>query len=281
MGNELDGLIRGLSITDYHEDKTAVSASRLKLLWKSPRHFKAGPRPIDPKAGLIGNAFEKLLLEPETFEDEYFILNDIGIKAEIGGARPTSTKAYKEWVQEQLNANEGKTQLSTDDWAMIFEMRNNCLQNDTVQELLTEGEVQTSIFYERNGIRLKTRPDFVRWNAFTLDVKTTGEIPTPANLQRVVWNYRYDVQAMLQVWGCEAIGKPVKRHFWLFVEKNPPYDVAVVAFDLDDMDFTTYQIDEKLELLTTCRESNSFPGVEIHSDNSKGIINLQLPAWAK
>ena len=66
---------------DYHKDTTHISKSGLDLIHQAPAKYYE--RYIDPsplmkekreKALIIGSAFHSLVLEPEKFENEFFVM---------------------------------------------------------------------------------------------------------------------------------------------------------------------------------------------------------------
>ena len=263
--------IQQLPLEEYHQEREHYSASRIKLLWKSPAHFKEGIKPKESYAFKIGNAFEALLLD-DRFNEQFWIFDDSELVAEIGGKRPTATKAYKEALELMMLQNEGKIMLTADEFDLISKMNESAQSNMTIKKLLSRGVLQPSVFYERNGVKLKTRPDFALPGKYTVDIKTISEIKSIHHLNRTIAQYRYDVQAVMQMWGME-----VDTHFWVFTEKEPPYATAVVQFNQDDVDFTEAILCEKLELLKKCLETNEWPGFELYAQNKHGIIQSNLP----
>ena len=106
----------------YYGDQTLVTNSHLKVLMEGgpealESYYKYGSE--DKPAYAFGRAFHCLILEPEEFNNRYYIMDDREICEEIGGARPTTTKKYKAWLEEIQPETEGKEILAIDDFERL------------------------------------------------------------------------------------------------------------------------------------------------------------------
>lgn len=89
-----------------------LSYSALSAFMEGPREFikyKLRQRE-QTEAMQYGAMVHCLTLEPEDFYNRYFVLDDEEKKKEIGGAKPTATKAYKDWVLE-MKVNAGSKEM--------------------------------------------------------------------------------------------------------------------------------------------------------------------------
>ena len=291
----------------------AISRSELWWLDRSPEYFQYRKNtPMEPTAALLfGQVAHKLLLEPDTFGDDFTVAPYVDRR----------TKAGKE-LWESFIADAGEKTIvdaATYDQAtdMIAAARLNPLVND-----LLAGEHEKPLFWTDpdTGVECKCRLD--AWKRddngvpVIVDYKTTNDASYKAFLRDVV-NYGYYFQAAMYSEGaiqngmCPRLikGKPRKRwqkdpetgkrkYFtevpekivmggeegevihprWVFIvqEKNEPYSVNI--FEMD-MDFIIVGYDKFRELIGTyvsC-ESTGFWYGPTGPFNEPQI--LTLPAW--
>src|SRR5574344_1079999 len=80
----------------YHDDKEYISVSGLKKIKVSPAHYKEAEKVEPTEAMIFGSAYHCFILEPERFENEYYIFDDRSIcEALIGDGykSPCATKS--------------------------------------------------------------------------------------------------------------------------------------------------------------------------------------------
>ena len=82
----------------YHADKNFISVSGMKKLKVSPAHFREEEEIKETEALIFGSAYHCFVLEPDRFENEYYIFNDHDICEKLtseGFQKPRATKEYK------------------------------------------------------------------------------------------------------------------------------------------------------------------------------------------
>jgi len=278
----MESIIELVSITnsDYHAEKEHVSASRLKTLKKSPLHF-INYKAMAPRAEFtIGNVFECLILEEDKFTEQFYIFDDRKVCQEIGGKNPRVTNKYRDWKAEALKFAEGREIINFEDYELVRNMLDQFDTNREANRLLSAGTVQPSIFFDYNGVKLKTRPDFVNQSGGVIvDIKTTSA-EGPEGFQKQMANLNYHLQAVMQIEGAKQAGIDVQHYFYLVAEKNAPYCVNLYRLNEETINFAYAELDELTTLLKECQQSNQWPGYEHRADNNHGILNIGLPGWA-
>ncbi|MDR1943437.1 MAG: PD-(D/E)XK nuclease-like domain-containing protein [Synergistaceae bacterium] len=271
------GRYRGISNEEYHKGP-GISSSGLGMIASTPEEYfysLTHPRE-ETRAMAVGSAFHKLVLEPEGFDDEFFVMDDAQVCAEIGGAKPRATSKYKEWLEGFLSANAGKTLLEYGEYEGIKEMAKLIRRRKAFKAISAPGRAEDSFFWRdpELGVLCKCRPDYLRDDNYIIDLKTT-EDASPAGFTRSVENYRYYVQAAFYIQGVEAVtGEPVKGFVFVAVEKKPPYLVACYAADDDMIQAGNEEVRRCLELYEECSRTGVWPG---YPDE---ILPLSRPRWA-
>lgn len=243
----------------YYEDKKFVSNSHLgQILKGGPQTLKAyyerGQK--DTAAFTFGRAAHCLLLEPDAFIGRYYAVDDTEKCLEIGGARPTATKVYKEWIAEIEADNTHRELLSLSDMNTITDMIDKAMGYKQVRELV-ESANKREVIYQKNLMKVpcKIKVDAINTNNFILDYKTSKDPATLFNFGKTMKNYSYDRQGAFyrDVAGVDS--------FWFLVqEKTYPYTVCLAEMSPD-----SYEIGQKKYQL----------GLEMYSkhflQNPKGI----------
>jgi len=113
-----------LTNENYHQDRTCISASGLKQIAKSPRHYwnkylNPAYEDTTTPAMAFGSVVHTLMLEPHTFNERYAISPDVNRTTKEGKA------AYTAFAE----ANEGKEFISCKDYALATAMNEQAKAN--------------------------------------------------------------------------------------------------------------------------------------------------------
>jgi hypothetical protein len=190
-----------------------------------------------------------------------------------------TTKAAREWADEQRAA--GRTPLKADVVDQIGEIA------EAVSRRL--GAMKITLDPRRSEIVALAKIDGVWCRAMIdnapedqrqplYDIKTCQDASISACI-RAVATYGYDVQAAhyLDVWKA-ATGED-RRFRFIFVEKTPPYEVAVVELcdapgdTADWMVAAREKIGEARRVWGECLATNRWPGYPPH------VALIGAPAW--
>jgi len=273
--------IKNLTNEEYHASE-GISASGIKLLLKCPKKYHwqyiLGNREGGSTDALkFGSGLHTLLLEPEKFEEEYIVLEEIPRK---------NSNAYKELIEK----NSGKTILKQDEYNQMLGMSEAFKAYDN-SELILSGDcmIEQSIFWkdEETGILLKSRPDFYNKKAgIIFDLKTALDA-SRSGFSRAKFSYEYHIQAYMQ-W--EAIrlltDKEPGAICHLVIEKNEPYLVACYQITNVELEMGKFQLQKALKYYSDCNRVGKWRGYTTHdtwitAKGSEVIEELPLPGWAE
>jgi exodeoxyribonuclease VIII len=266
MDSHMTGLVYGLANSEYHSIP-ALSASGLKLLAKTPFHYRNRPTKPPTSAMFAGTLAHCAILESSEFFSRYVIRPaEIDLRTKDGKAWMASVPAGMEVITEEQARTARMQELA------VHEM-------PAIAPLLAVGQPEVSAFWvdEQTGERCKCRPDWVHTvegGVILLDVKTATDA-SPSGFQRAMWNFRYDLQAAWYSDGFEkASGVPVLAFVFVVVESDAPH--AAAAYCLSDETMAAAREDNRrlLDLYAECKRTDTWPGYP----TSIGILNR--PAWA-
>lgn len=264
--------IVGMPNSEYHGLREFDSRSFLHAAdryggeaqwWMDKGHSLFGGNSATSK----GSDFDALItgmLEGKQFKDLVVVPPAEVLSA--SGAR--SGGKYKEWAAGQTGI------VCTEDQAEQFKcMVNSMVGNDAVHRLMSQtNETQVSVFWERDGHKLKVRPDActpVCW----WDLKTTSH--GWDRIYRSVVDYGYDMQAALYQWGAEAIGYEPFRMPFVFVQTTPPYGCRAFFLPEQMVENARERLKSVMEQVRLRRSTGLYMPAE-----SNEINELEIPAWA-
>lgn len=263
---QASGIYDNIPIDDYHAME-GLSSTGVSLMLDCPkRYWHAYINPdrqkLDTKALRMGQAVHQIVLEPDLFRQNFYVLNeDVDLR----------TKAGKAIYESALEKAEGRTVLKKNEIEEIMEI-SLAVKKHMIWSRVGKGLIEHTLLWNLPpfGIRLKSRPDFHNDNVI-IDLKTTNSIKT---FQRSMWNMGYYRQAAMQIDGLQALTGE-KRHFAFFVvEKTAPYLTACFTLDEDSIEQGRREVKRAAELYQECLTNNDWPGY------AETFQLLKLPAFA-
>lgn len=271
----------------------AIRWSSLKHMSESPSMFRYRLTHPEPrkKAWVVGGAIHCAVLEPDTFDDRYVII-DAKTLGEIAPARNTKEgKAlvgeHPEWSTTAMTSDEyqaacvasefpGKEALTDRQRATALTAGDAVRGHRVARELLRGGCAEESIAWtdERTGLRCKGRLDYLRPD-LVIDLKSSRD-PSPSKFERDALNYGYAAQVPFYQDGARALGRVVgdRRPCVIAVRSKDDFDVA--CFELTQEAFKTGRAIYRglLDRVAECTAANYWPGV------APELRSLNLPPWA-
>lgn len=265
--------VYALSNRDYHGqpcDAPSVSASGLKaIIGESPAAFwrtsTLNPDYVeqpDKHAFRIGEAAHMLLLEPDLVKQKIDVI-PFGMLSSSG---TTSTAAAKEYIADSIR--HGRTPIKPSEWLNIQHMRDAIAAHPHARRALTKGKSEVSLIYKEAdlGIYLKSRPDYLpdQSGHYIVDYKTTADLTRWEKSALI--DFRYDIQGALMLWlAAEVAGIEAKGVLYLVQEKHPPFQVAMLAFSIDNLSTRTLlnvarlDLQRAVETFHTCLTMKAWP----------------------
>lgn len=252
--------------TEYFASR-ALSKSGIDRLLECPAIYKAW---LDEDAGrkttealIFGGMSHKVLLEPETFAEEYAVTG-----------LDLTTKAGREWKE---SLEDGITIIKEQDYERALLMAEAVRDHPQAKHLFCNYVAERPIYWTReDGIECKAKPDIlsnVSGLRFVADYKTTGSA-NPEAIRRCIHKYGYHRQAAWYLDGLEAVGQPCMAFIFIFVEKQYPHLVTVCRLDEHALNKGREDCARAVEILKECRASGLYPCY------TRDILTIGLPEWA-
>ena len=212
----------------YYADSSHVTCSMLKYLLKSPAHLRSylENRQESTPAMVFGKAFHCLALEPEKFNDKFYLFDpDLRPEKEKG----MTSKINKAWKQEELKLAEleGKDLITGDELDKIDRMCNSLFNHKKVRDLLNTSKREQPFIWHINRmhckdiINAKGKVDLQSFD-FIADIKTTAEFGGIDKFKYDCKKYHYDMQAAFY---CDALG--LDQFKFIVVGKQEPHSVGI------------------------------------------------------
>lgn len=263
-----------MQIETYHADTSRVSKSGLDKINVSPADYyynyldPSRPPRSHTKATLEGELFHTACLEPDTINQRFYLEPPVNKR----------TNAGKQILTDLAEMNEGKYCITQQQADAARYMRDSALKHPLVRWMMESAGVNehTILFTEQEtGVPCKCRPDRMA-NGWILDFKSC-EDASPEGAARSSFKYRYYVQAPFYLDGYEvAYDERLSGFMFVFVEKDPPYKVAVYTAEQQENDLGREHYIRNLLTYKRCKESGFWPGLQMDG-KSQG---LSLPGYA-
>lgn len=188
---------------DYRS-KRAVNASLLKACAKSEFHgFKYLNEPNEPsKAAAFGILVHKLILEPETSLDNYYII-----------PKGALTKSH-----EKLAG--GKEMLREPVYKSAIGIRDAALKSKAISNLIKNSKKELEIYFDVNGTPCKARVDGVTSDGILFDIKTTRYKSAKDFFKYAMRQDGIDIQMAFYKSALEMTGTKIKEVVLLVIPKD-------------------------------------------------------------
>lgn len=254
---------------DYHSHG-AISRSGLALIGEAPKKYwykylSGQYNEKESDALRVGSAFHTLVLEPESFNDRFFVWSGL----------PKNTNAGKEDYKKAVVDAEKRYLLKQCEYDTILKMANSVRIEPATKKIITgSGKIEASIFWEdeSTGRQVKCRPDFIKEDGLILDVKTVASASLE-DFEKSIINYHYDVQAYMCIEGAKKAGLKAEAFVFMCVEKDPPYCTAFYMADDSILKSGEIRFRKWLEIYDACMKKNDWPAY------GSLIKTIGLPSW--
>lgn len=195
---------------DYH-DSPGISASGLKTIYLKSMYHYLNQKPFESKAMAFGSAVHTALLEPDDFDDEYYIMPKLDRRTKIG----------QTIYNDRVKLIKDKKILNKDEGDKINYIIKNFRKNTLANEYC-EGQIEISHYGKYNDIDVRIRPDVLnRERDFISDVKTCQD-NSPMAFKRDIYKYAYHLQAAFYI---DQLG--INNFKFIAVQNTYPYTVEV------------------------------------------------------
>lgn len=264
LESEAPGVIPDLASREHYDALTNLNWSRLKLIEKSPAHFRYGFG--DDSSGFaLGTAAHMAVLEPARFEAEYVV---------YPGRR--AGKAWEAFEEEHLNA--GKSILNQKEFDSTIAIRNAVHAHAPAMKHLagaaTEQTLTWTLHAGETVFECKGRADAIGPLSI-VDLKSTKDC-SPRAFANACQRYGYFGQAAWYSDGLFLARGERKPFVIIAVESTAPHVVTV--FRLPDAVITAgrEQYMSLLGKLDYCQRAGFWGG---YSESDE--VDIELPGWSQ
>lgn len=246
------GVYPDVDETLYHQDHRALSQSGMKLILRSPAHFRwAMDHPPERKDAFdFGKAAHERVL---------------GVGAELvvhvpdpKYKSPKSTNAWKD-QQAEVEARDGVL-LLPEEMDQVDQMAAQIKRHRLAMELLADGDPEVSVYARDRvtGVWMRGRFDWLGEKVI-VDYKT-ADSSDPAVFIRKAVDYGYDLQAATYRDLAELVDHPATGFAHIVQEKKPPYVVSVVVLPAELIERGRILKRRAIERYRDCVEADEWPG---------------------
>lgn len=261
---------------EYHGYREAISKSRLANMSVCPAYFKwCEDNPTEPSEDMVlGSAFHKIVLEPETFDKEFMIMPYFDRR----------TKEGRLGYENLMNKVQGEciTLITKEQYDTICGMRDSIMANPYARKLIN-GNIEQSMYFtdDLTKVECKCRPDVWRKVADRVvitDLKSAKSV-MPNDFMRDCVKYHYDLQTAMYRDGVSKVLNIPKDNIdfvFIAVEKKPPYLLNIMQADTYVIQKGEADFREYIGTYAECKADGVFYGL----NGKNGIINtLSLPEY--
>jgi exodeoxyribonuclease VIII len=274
-----------------------------------PAYFKwCEDNPQEPSEDMVlGSAFHKIVLEPETFDKEFMIMPHFDRR----------TKEGRLGYENLMNKAQGNaiTLITKEQYDTICGMRDSIMANPYARKLIN-GNIEQSMYFtdDLTKVECKCRPDvwkllkgkeevvpahidkYADWDGNIIEEEVAEHINKqadrvvitdlksaksvmPNDFMRDCVKYHYDLQtAMYRDGASKVLGVPKDNIDFVFiaVEKKPPYLLNIMQADTYVIQKGEADFREYIGTYKECKADGVFYGL----NGKNGIINtLSLPEY--
>lgn len=251
----------------------------MKVLLESPKRYKA--EFIDKKivrkethALNFGSAIHLALLEPSVFLKRFALEPDLR----------RNTNLYKEWKEAVLLSDPSAVIISQDDMDNLQGMIESVMAHPEASAMLRKGIPERSIYqhievqFPEGGstkLEAKVRPDYLHENGDIIDLKTTRDVAY-RQFCRQMHEYHFDLSfAYYREIVNWEFGKKDRHCWWICLEKEPPFEVAVYRADHTIMDHGDQSWRKAAWLREECLRTGVWPGKQ------RQVQDMGMPRYAQ
>jgi len=221
----------------YHDNTEWLSSSQIKHAFKSMREYKHyvldGYKSYKNSDALVfGSAAHSLILEPDTFDAEYKILDDSKLDFRKKDGKDAKKEAKLAAIREK------KQLVLKSDVDKIQDMKREIFRHPDAADLLSKGTAEVSAYWSHpeTGNRLRCRYDFInREKQIIVDLKTSRDAKRHPFCNDFAYNFHYRLSAAMYVDSIKALLGEAYDFYFIVVEKEEPFNVAV--YKLSDMSY--------------------------------------------
>lgn len=195
----------------------------------------------------------------------------------------------KRLYYDRLKEVSGKTVVTEAQKIMIDAIRYNFERygGGVLLELMRGAKTEVSIYHTDpdTGLPIRIRPDGIQFaenighNAI-LSVKTTS-CESLSHFYYQTAKYMYELSEGMYLEVAEsATGRPFTGTIMIVVQTAPPFAVAALVWNGEDLEIGKYKYHQSLLTVSDCLESGKYPGFDAYAEQGNmGLIDMKQPVW--
>ena len=253
--------IKNMPSEIYHAHHS-ISNSGLKLVSRSPAHFKYAAEREATRNMVIGSATHMAVFEPELFELTY----------ELTECPDRRCKEYKDIA----SIHGPEFTLTNDESWHVAKIRDS-LWSEFGGLLAQPGHTELSGFSIDldTGVTCRHRFDKLLTSGVAIDLKTTIDA-RPDAFSRAIYNYNYHVQAAFYMDQYSWItGRELSDFIFIVVESESPYACKMYRLDDESLQVGRDTYRSALDKYAECKASGIWPAY-----GNDGVEEISIPNWA-
>ncbi len=267
--NVENNFIGGMPNSTYHATPN-ISSSNIKTALKSMGKYKAeidGDSVFKTTPAMeLGTLVHALVLEPETFGNQFAVSEKFDGRTKIGKAGKAAFMA----------ANEGKIIVDAGQMETATAMARSVMEHPEVKEILSvENQREHSGFcIDRDtGLNVKYRPD-IRTDHFIADLKTCADA-SKEEFARSIFKLGYHISAAHYL-KCdhELFDTTHGQFIFICVESTFPHEVAVYTLKSTAIDHGYDQCAKALNMIKDAELTGDYPEL-----NDGLACEIDIPAY--
>lgn len=246
----------------YHAHPESISNSGLRLVSRSPAHYRYAPKLESTRAMVIGSALHMAVLEPDLFLGKY-----VDSKCE-----DRRSKYYKDLAERYG----GEYVLTIEETKHVVGIRDS-LWSKFGELLSLPGHTELSGFSTdpETGVMCRHRFDKLTNCGIAIDLKTSVDA-RPEAFSRSIYNYGYHMQNAFYADQYEWItGEQITDFIFLVVESEAPYACKMYRLNQESIEVGRYMYRQALNEYASCKGTGVWPAY--YGDE---IEEIGIPHWA-
>ena len=250
--------------SDIYHAHDSVSNSGLKLVNRSPAHFKRPPERTSTRAMVVGSALHMACLEPDLFYATYVLLDD------------AENRLCKEYKDQKKKCSEDLI-LVKSEIEKIEGITKSLYSNPEATKLLNQdgwNELSGFAHDAETGMICRHRFDKLTKKGLAIDLKTTTDA-RPNAFSRSIFNFGYHVQDAFYSDQYQWItGEELEGFAFIVVETESPYAVKVYYLGDESRNLGRETYRKALNTFAYCKDTKEWPS---YNDEPEEI---NVPHWA-
>lgn len=295
---------------DTYLSSKYIGSSGLKQCLVSPRTFYYSYiEPFERKQQPhfeLGTFAHMAFIEPELF-DKVKVAPQVNLATKAGvvemihfyevlnyGKETDVSDAFDmQFLKQKLNDEKEKCtyQIIKEEHYQIIQAlkKNYYWYGNGIIPLILKGAKSETSFYatdESTGIDIKVRPDFFNTKEnIGVDAVISFKTTRHDNIDHFIYSaakLKYELsEGMYQEVMSYVSGRQFNVTIMIMLQTVPPYDVAVLWWDPEDLQLGKYKYANALQTVKDCFDKKLFPGFDARAESGNyGIIDMKLPEWS-